>query len=240
MSSPRQPDAAAILRSLYAVERERGRRAAEPGLGKRVLALKAYQQARFRDGYADLLASPRHAPAARFFIDELYGPRDFSQRDEQFVRIVPAVGRLFPAEVAGTVAALAELHALSESLDSTMGEALASPSIDAAAYVQAWQATGREADRERQIELVLHIGASLDRYTRMPVLAMSLRMMRAPARAAGLTDLQRFLETGFATFKAMGGADDFLQTIAKRERAFAARLFGMDPASVRALSGPFP
>ena len=58
--------------------------------------------------------------AARFFLDDLYGPRDFSERDAQFARIVPALVRLFPHEIVGTVQALAALHALSERLDSAM------------------------------------------------------------------------------------------------------------------------
>ena len=93
-------------------------------------------------------------------------------------------------------------------------------------YVAAWQATGRADDRERQIALTLTVGESLDRYTRRPLLRQSLRMMRAPARAAGLSELQRFLETGFDTFGAMRGAAEFLATVGTRERALAAALFG--------------
>lgn len=241
MSPTRQADAPAILRSLHAVEHERERRAADPALGERVLALKAWQQARFRATYADLLASARYAAAARFFLDELYGPRDFSQRDAQFMRIVPALVRLFPPEIVQTVATLGELHALSESLDSAMGGLLPSPVIEPAAYAQAWQATGRADDRERQITLTLEVGESLDRYTRKPMLTLSLRMMRGPARAAGLGELQQFLEAGFDTFKAMGGAQDFLRRIGERERAFAARMFAGDgPAGVAPASGQLP
>ena len=59
-----------------------------------------------------------------------------------------------------------------------------------------------------------------------------LKMMRAPAQAAGLGSLQRFLETGFDTFAAMarrkGGAEEFLATIQKRESALIATLFDAD------------
>jgi hypothetical protein len=37
--------------------------------------------------------------------------------------------------------------------------------------------------------------------------------------------LQRFLEAGFDTFKAMRGADEFLTTVGSRERALMAALF---------------
>jgi len=158
MTAPPRADAAdapAILRSLAAVEQERARRQAAPGLGEKGQAIKTYQQARFEHTHADLLASPRYVAAARFFLDDLYGPSDFSRRDAQFARIVPALVRLFPQEIVETVATLGELHALSESLDSTMAEALPLPVVDARAYAQSWQAPGRRADREQQIDLML-------------------------------------------------------------------------------------
>jgi len=50
---------------------------------------------------------PRYGPAAHFFLEELYGPRDFADRDTQFARVVPALVRLFPREIVATVAILA-------------------------------------------------------------------------------------------------------------------------------------
>ena len=96
--------AADIARHLEAVAAERARRAAAPDLLARVTALKAYQQARFSHTYADLLQSPRYGPAARYFLEELYGPADFSDRDAQFARVAPTMARLFPNDVAETVA----------------------------------------------------------------------------------------------------------------------------------------
>ncbi len=218
-------DTTGIARSLDKVDAERARRAADPALDAAVQAIKGYQQARFRLSHADLLESIRYGAAARFFMDELYGPADFSRRDAQFGRIVPALARLFPRELVRTVECLAMLHALSEELDSAMASVLASPAVDADAYVRAWQAVGRAEDREQQLKLVVDVGEALDRYTRVPALMMSLRLMRRPARLAGLIELQAFLERGFDTFKAMRGAQEFLETIQARERAMAARLF---------------
>jgi hypothetical protein len=218
----------AILDHLRTVEAQRDMRAADAALSERVHAVKAYQQARFANTYADLLKSDRYAGATRFFLEELYGPRDFAQRDQQFARIVPALVRLFPHEIVETVAALGALHALSETLDMQMGRQLDRPTVDATAYVRAWQGTERAADRERQIELTLAVGRALERYTRNPLLRHSLRVMRGPSRAAGLAELQSFLERGFERFGAMRGAGEFLDTIASRERALVKRLFEAD------------
>lgn len=221
--------AESILHDLQRVADERHRRKADPSLGERVRAAKAYQQLRFSHTYADLLDHPRYRAASRFFLDELYGPNDFTRRDDQFARVVPAMVRLFPDDIIGTVSTLASLHALSEQLDTQLAGHLEAPSVDAAAYVAAWQATGRPEAREQQIALTVRVGERLDRLTRNPVLRHSLRMMRGPARAAGLTELQHFLESGFDTFRAMRGAQDFLAMIGQRERELSAVLFAASP-----------
>jgi len=109
--------AAEIAAHLSVVDAERQRRAEVPRLLDKVSELKAFQQRRFSHTYADLLGSARYGAAARYFLDELYGPGDFTARDAQFARVAPAIVRVFPNEVAETVAILAELHALSEALD---------------------------------------------------------------------------------------------------------------------------
>jgi hypothetical protein len=225
-------DGIAILAHLNTVAAERQRRLADASLNERVRAVKHYQHARFAKTYVDILAQPRFTRAAQFFLDDLYGPKDFTERDAQFARIVPGLVRLFPSEIVGTVRSLGELHALSETLDSALAAHLSSPDIKASQYVRAWQAVGQPAERERQIALMLAVGSALDRYTRNPVLRHSLRLMRGPARAAGLAALQNFLESGFDTFREMRGAAEFLATIASRERALAAALFAADPSSL--------
>jgi hypothetical protein len=224
--------AAAILGQLKAVEAERQRRAALPELNARVVALKQYQQRRFAHTYADLLLSARYAAAARYFLEELYGPKDFSRRDDQFARVAPTVARLFPDELAETVETLAELHALSEILDTEMGALLPGERIEGVDYIRAWRGVGRAPDRARQIELTLGIAARLDRITRLPLVRHSLRLMRRPASAAGLAELQRALEIGFDSFGQMNGAQEFIAIIGARERDFAAALFASAPDDI--------
>lgn len=215
----------AILSCLREVAAERERRAADTALAEGVAAVKGFQHSRFARTYSDLLNDKRYAKAANFFLEDLYGPADFSERDRQFARVVPSLVRLFPPDIVATVLDLAALHALSERLDSEMAAFLAGASVESQAYAEAWRAVGQPQARERQIALMMSIGSALDRYTRRPLLRHSLRLMRRPAQAAGLGALQRFLEAGFDTFRSLGGAKQFLATIEKRERALAALLF---------------
>jgi hypothetical protein len=85
-------------------------------------------------------------------------------------------------------------------------------------YAQAYRAVGRAADRERQLQLVMSIGRSLDRLTRWPLIAGVLKMMKGPAERAGLSELHRFLHGGYTAFAHMRGAEDFLQRIVQEER----------------------
>ncbi len=221
-----------IRAHLHSVALLRAQRQADPVLAGRVQAVKTYQARRFEHTYSDLLASPRYRGAARFFLEELYGPQEFADRDTQFARVVPALVRIFPQEVVHTVEQLGALHALSEALDDACARHLPSGQpgppgapLDAAAYIAAWQGAGQPQAREQQIVLTQSIGKALEGFTRSRLMRTSLRLMRGPAQAAGLASLQRFLEAGFDAFGAMKGADDFLRWVSERERALAAALF---------------
>jgi hypothetical protein len=222
--------AAKIRDAVHRVSSLRQESGRDDGLASAIAAVKQLQGRRFAGTYHDLLGGGPHAGAASFFLDELYSDKDYAERDAQFARIAGAIERLFPAEVAETAVGLAQLHALTEQLDFLMGRAwreLHGEEDPAARYVDAWRSVGRRADREAQLRTVLAIGREMIRLTRAPGLRLMLKMMRRPAAAAGLSSLQRFLETGFDTFAAMsrqpGGAEAFLATIGSRE----ARLIGM-------------
>jgi hypothetical protein len=226
------PAADQILDGLQCVAREREARRADPAFEWAVAAVKRYQHARFGQTYADLMAEQRYARAAEFFLSDLYGPADFTDRDAQFARIVPALVRLFPGHIVATVAELSSLHAVSERLDSAMARLRLAgagggggAALGGTEYGKLWRAVGDASSREQQIALMVSVGRALDGYTRSMLLRQSLRLMRGPATAAGLAALQGFLERGFDTFRDMRGADHFLATIASRERSLAAHLY---------------
>ncbi len=217
----------------------------QPHLQAATVAIKRFQAQRFAGTYADLLQSPEFGGAARFFLQELYGDKDYALRDAQFARIAKALQTFFPSQVVATAVSMAQLHALTEELDHQMALAWTDAPPERRAgdpirYIRAWQDVGRRQDRAQQLDVVLALGCELDRLTRMPGLRMMLRMMRRPANAAGLAALQLFLEAGFDTFASMAGkgsrAQFFLATIKERESAWIARLFSKDiPASETAL-----
>lgn len=198
----------------------------------RLEEVKAWQADRLARTYADLLASPRYGRAAAFFLDDLYGAKDFSGRDEAMLRIYPVMVRTLPAGAVAAAALAIEVDALSEELDRRLAACLAAGPVDESSYARAYRDAGTRAERLRQIELIGEVGRRLDRLVKMPLVYATLKLMRAPARLAGLEELQSFLERGFAAFRRMGGADEFLATIAEREKAILNRLFSGHPSPV--------
>ncbi|QHE88740.1 hypothetical protein F9K07_03770 [Hydrogenophaga sp. BPS33] len=205
-------------------------------MDRAVRGVKELQAQRFRATYGDFLRHPVYAPTARFFLDELYGVHDFAQRDAQFARIAGALERLFPEAVAQLAIDLAEAHALTEVLDHEMATywlAQADTLPDALRYTRAWRLTGNREARARQLAVVQHMGQELQRLTRMKPLRLALRMMRNPARAAGLDALQHFLESGFDAFASLGDARAFLDTIHERELRWIDLLFDASESDCR-------
>jgi hypothetical protein len=216
-----------LTRASHEVARLRAEIADDAKLRAWSLALKHWQSQRLARTHADLLASERYHDAARFFLEDLYGTKDFSARDAQLIRVIPALARTLPDTALETLADAVELDALSETLDDALARHLrsdASASIDEARYADAYREASMRAQREHQLELVLHIGASLDRLVKLPMLGTMLRAMTVPARLAGFGAMQEFLLAGFDAFKGIGGASEFLGLIDRRERTIMERL----------------
>lgn len=195
----------------------------------RLRELKRWQSERLARDYADIAAIPRYRAATSFFLEDLYGPKDFSRRDAEMVRIVPTMARILPASAVDTAALAIELEALSEELDHRTAAQLAPGPIVEATYAEAYRKGSTRGERERQIELIVSVGRRLESLVSAPLVFRTLRLMRQPAKLAGLEDLQEFLEHGFAAFRDMDGAEEFLALIEGREMALLNRLFSGAP-----------
>lgn len=218
-----------LRQHLYAAKLLRRLANDAPDAARKRLLLREWQAARLSRSYPDLLASERFGKAAHFFLTDLYGPKDFSSRDEEVERIMPLMLSILPLSALQTLSLAIEVDALTEALDAAMvvelEKAGAIDAIDAEAYASAYRAVGRQLDRERQIDLIQSTGEALDRLAKKPLLTTLLKLMRAPAHLAGLGDLHEFLESGFDAFRHMGDAHEFLDIIETRERRVLENLF---------------
>ncbi|MBK7425083.1 MAG: hypothetical protein IPJ48_19490 [Propionivibrio sp.] len=200
-----------------------------PAAARKRLLLREWQAARLARSYAGLLASERFGQAAQFFLSDLYGPKDFSSRDEEVERILPLLVSLLPASALQTIALAIEVDALTEQLDAAMVVELERAGtidcIDEDAYTATYRQVGRRPERERQIVLIRTTGEALERLAKNSLLTTLLKLMRAPAQLAGLGDLHAFLASGFAAFRRMGNAREFLDCIESTERKLFQNMF---------------
>lgn len=206
----------------------------DTGFHLRLKAVKAWQQRRLARTYADLTADGRYAPAITFFLDELYGTKDSTIRDRDLTRMHPTIERLLPKFAFDAVDNALELDVLAEEFDQALTSALGDKPLTEANYLRAFCVVGRHEARLHQINLMKAVGEGLDRMVKKPLIFSTLKMLRGPAKMAGLGEMQQFLEAGFAAFRHMNGADFFLATIASRETMLIERIFGgeTDPFSV--------
>jgi hypothetical protein len=200
--------------------------------------LRQWQAKRLAGSFADFLADPRMRPAAEFFLSDLYGDKDFSARDRDAARILPMMSRLLPDSLLRAATDAIELAVLSHVLDLRLADALAkrprpNAPVTTGDYARAYRRGGLRRLRAHQIELVLRVGYALDAAVKKHGVHKLLRASRIPAQLAGLSELQAFLERGFSAFEALGGAEEFLEAVADRERGVSRRLFAGDPK-------PFP
>ena len=207
-----------------------------PALAQAVREVKHFQSRRFAGTYPDLLTSAAYGASANFFLQELYGVRDFSLRDQQFGHVASALELTLPERALATTLALTDLHGLTEELDLAMARHWVAQLRDvspAVRYIASWRAVGRQSERDWQLSTVLRIGQTLGELTRKRSLRLMLTLMRKPARLAGLDALQNFLESGFEHFAGMtdkgGSIHEFLAIIGQREANWITALFTTEP-----------
>lgn len=234
-TTPLSPELTArLLRDLRRSEDLRHRAVPGAELDTGFVLLREWQSVRLRRTYADLLASPRYGPACRFFLSDMYAPRDFSQRDHDIQRVYEYLTRFLPAGMLRTLAAAIEANVLTQQLDRALADVLVSRlgvtgTISAEQYAEGYRLCEDYAARVRQIELMVEIGTDIDGIVKIPLAGMTLRAARGPAQHAGWFQLQDFLERGYHAFKNMHGAARFLDTIAGRERAILDRIYARHP-----------
>jgi hypothetical protein len=191
--------------------------------------VRRWQAQRLELSFNAFLQDPGTRPAARFFLNDVYGDHDFTRRDADIARVMPMMQGLLPQPLLASVADGIELGVLTHAFDLRMAAALERSSrsrrLDEASYAQAYRTVGLPRLRGHQIGLIHRVGQGLGTALRMPKVGSLLRFSRLPAKAAGFGELQGFLERGFDAFAQLGDIDGFLDQIDRSERAISRRLF---------------
>ena len=213
---------------LQEVQTQRHLESDNPEFLKVKAEIKNFQVKRIQDANADILANPNTHDALTFFLTEIYGAKDVSQRDRDLKKFISSMEKVFSEDTLKVVVGAITLDALVEKMDNQLAQLLM-PGFTERDYMAAFSKTDR-AEREEEINLVESLGLSLCELIQIPFLGATLKVMRMPAKVAGLIGLHEFLEAGFTTFKKTKNAQEFVKTLAEREREFLNQVYGKSPA----------
>ena len=182
-----------------------------------VKTLQEWQCQRLLTTHKKLAHQSRYQDAMQFFVDELYGPKDFSQRDADLARVVPKLAALLPEKAMSALADAVSVNALSFDLDLDLVHHL-DGELNAQNYATAYRKMGRLDDRKTQIDTIYHLGELLADVVHIRGVSWLIKMARKPAQLAGLLSLHEFLERGFHAFKQIGDVHSFIDPVLSKER----------------------
>ncbi len=190
--------------------------------------LQAFQSQRLRRDHADLADEPQYLQIAEFFFQEMYGPNDFSARDQQAQQLYQFVN-LVPGLATRDIRDVLELLELTNHLDDAIAAQLsvlaAALKFDEITYERAYQLCNNYDDRMRQIELSRITLYNVYRMARKPLIGAVLERTQALAQAVGMTDIHRFLRLGRQAILPVRDIHRFVETILLREQDRLERIY---------------
>ncbi|MBN24107.1 MAG: hypothetical protein CL578_03540 [Alteromonadaceae bacterium] len=203
-----------------------------------VQGVQRWQTLRMQATHEGHINDPRTAPALAFFVEQIYGPQDFSQRDADIQRVVPKMHKYMPSQALRSLESALRLHALSYELDYALALALKSMAqvadtlcaktsivINSQTYAAAYCKDNNANLRQEQISLLIELGENLSQAVAIKGVAMMLSLSKHPARMKGLQALHLFLHDGYKAFKKIPNSQRFMDDIVSKEARLVAILF---------------
>jgi len=222
-----------ILKSLIdAGTSEEGRQKAvsSNGLDPRLKVLREFQVERLKTTYEDLLDDPETHGVMAFFLDEIYAPKDFAQRDHDAEHLYTQFENLLPSEPLKLLEDVIQVNKQSQALDQllvdTLGERLQPDApLKESDYIAGFRECDNAEDRLAQLELTVSAMRDVILGSRLLTVGIGLRMIKIPAYRAGYGDLYEFLQRGYAACKPVRNVNRIVDTINKREKKIIKNIF---------------
>jgi hypothetical protein len=190
--------------------------------------LQLFQSNRLRRDHADLAEEPQYHDIGEFFFEEMYGPHDFSARDEQARRLQQFV-HLAPGLAVGDVQRVLELLELTNRLDDAVAHWLmqigAPLDFNEELYERAYRLADNYDDRVHQLDLARDSLYNVYRMARRPLIGMVLKRTQGLAHTVGMSDIHHFLRMGYNAIQPVRDIHRFVETIGVRERDRLDRIY---------------
>jgi hypothetical protein len=194
------------------------------------LALQQFQSDRLRRDHADLAAEPQYHAIGLFFFNEMYGPRDYSARDDQARRLRQFV-HLVPGLTMRDVEPALELLDLSNQLDELVVDQLIASGaplpFDEARYDQAYRDIDTYGERVTQLELMRTALYNVYRTASKPLIRLAIDRTEQLAHVVGMSEIHRFLKHGYDAIQPVKDIYRFVETVYMREKDRLDRIYGV-------------
>jgi hypothetical protein len=184
------------------------------------LALQIFQSNRLRRDYHDLAEIPVYEPLGEFFFNDIYGPRDFSQRDQEGRRLQHFIGWLPGVQLRDLEEVLELLdltNQLDEDLARRMWQANVGTDFDEMTYEHFYRIADKYDERLRQLTLVRTTLYNVFRLSRSHILGLALRRLHVVVCLVGIGQIHSFLQRGYEALQNVSAIEHFAETIYRRE-----------------------
>lgn len=203
------------------------------GLKPNLARLREWQSQRLENTYADMLEDKRFMSACRFFLTDIYAPKDFTQRDEDVQRIYRFLSKIMPPPTIQLLTEAVELtrltYVLDESLLAVLEEMGSAERITPKAYAEGYRRCDNYDLRLEQIARITHLLKVIANGSKLPMVGTVVRLAKKPAMSAGYDELYSFVTRGYSAFRSMRSPQIFVHTIEKREKQILDRIYASDP-----------
>jgi hypothetical protein len=191
-------------------------------------ALEAFQTQRLRRDFADLMVERQYRALGAFFFEELYAPRDFSDRNAS-ARKLNDLLRAAPGVRVAALDRVMRLMELTDELDMQLAALLLQDGygagFDELTYERAYREADAYAPREEQLRLIVATVQDAHELAQLPLMIWHMRQIQPLAGALGFTALARFLVKSLEAVKPVRDLERFTTTLWEREKRRLDRIY---------------
>ena len=204
------------------------------GLDPRMKVLLEFQVNRLKETYADLLEDAETYEVMSFFLDEIYAPKDFAQRDHDAEHLYAQFKNALSPEPLQLLEDVIQVNKQSQALDQLLADVLGDrlqpdTALQEEDYIAGYRECDNADDRMAHLELTVSAMRDVVLGSHSRAVGLGLRMIKIPAYSAGYGDLYEFLQRGYRACKPLRNVDRIVDTIFQRESQVIENIFnGVD------------
>lgn len=191
--------------------------------------LKEFQVRRLQDTYRDFVGLPMYEPAGQFFFEELYGPKDHTDRDQSFEKLHRHLSGKFGAQLIQDMGRLIELNHLSNTLDQKLYEKIVeyygTKEFNLEEYCTAYLACDNYEERLIQLKGIDYAVGTFYHLAQRPMVGFLLKSISLTAKIVGAHSMVDFLRGGYEAFRCIPDIKPFQKALKDRELDFLKQIY---------------